>query len=97
MMDSRRVRLAILAGVAAILGARAAAAQSTAVDRETARALMREGRELRDSGDLASALKQFEAANGIMHVPTTELEVARTQAALGLLVEALDTEFVASD
>jgi hypothetical protein len=91
MGSERARRLAIVTGIAAMLWSHAAAAQSTAADRETARALMREGRELRDRGELASALKEFEAANEIMHVPTTELEVARTQAALGLLVEALDT------
>jgi hypothetical protein len=37
------------------------------------------------------ALKRFKAADDIMHVPTTALEVARTQAAVGQLVEARDT------
>jgi hypothetical protein len=53
--------------------------------------MMQEGRDLRDKGDLKTALQRFKGADEIMHVPTTGLEVARTQVALGLLVEALDT------
>jgi len=52
---------------------------------------MDQGRDLRDKGDLKEALKRFQAANEIMHVPTTALEVAKAQVALGLLVEARDT------
>jgi hypothetical protein len=66
-------------------------AEPTASEKDTARALMSEGRDLRDSADLASALKRFQAADAIMHVPTTALEVARTQAAMNLLVEARET------
>ena len=40
---------------------------------------------------MQGALKAFTAADAIMHVPTTGLEVARSQVALGLLVEARDT------
>jgi hypothetical protein len=52
---------------------------------------MQEGRDLRDRGDLQGALRRFKAADGIMRVPTTGFEVARTQAALGLLIEARET------
>jgi hypothetical protein len=52
---------------------------------------MAEGRADRDNGDLQGAMRAFAGADGIMHVPTTGLEVARTEAALGLLVEAWDT------
>jgi hypothetical protein len=69
---------------------RAARAEPTAADRETARALMQDGRDLRDQGDKSSALARFRAADDIMHVPTTSFEVARTEVALGLLVEARD-------
>ena len=69
----------------------AAHADPTAADRETARTLMDQGRELEDKGDLKEALKRFKAADDIMHVPTTALPVAKVQAALGLLVEARDT------
>jgi hypothetical protein len=66
-------------------------ADPTAVDRETARTLMDQGRALEHKGDTAEALKRFKAADDIMHVPTTALAVAKSQAALGLLVEARDT------
>jgi hypothetical protein len=52
---------------------------------------MDEGRMRREKNDLRGALQSFRAANAIMHVPTTGLELARTQAALGLLVEARET------
>jgi hypothetical protein len=92
MMGSRRVRLLMIAGTAAwMLAATQAQAQVSAADRETARSMMQEGRELRDKGDLKGALQRFKSADDIMHVPTTSFEVARTQVALGMLVEALDT------
>jgi hypothetical protein len=69
----------------------AAVAQPSASDRETARSLMQEARDLRDRGHTQDALKRFKAADDIMHVPTTGLEVAKTQAAMGMLVEACDT------
>jgi hypothetical protein len=65
-----------------------AAAEPSPVDRRTARALMAEGRADRDNGDLQGALRAFTGADAIMRVPTTGLEVARTEATLGLLVEA---------
>src|SRR5258708_6843334 len=67
-----------------------ALADPTSADRETARVLMQQARELRAKGDPREALKRFRAADDIMHVPTTALEVARTEVALGLLVEARD-------
>jgi hypothetical protein len=86
------LRLACAALVGAALSfASAAHAAPTAADRETARTLMDQGRDLRDKGDLPEALKRFQAANEIMHVPTTAIEVAKAQVALGLLVEARDT------
>jgi hypothetical protein len=78
--------------LAAALGISAvASAEPSAADRETARGLMSEGRSARDKGDQKAALKAFLAADAIMHVPTTGLEVAKSQAALGLLVEARET------
>ncbi len=77
--------------LAALGRASSAYAAPTAADRETARTLMDQGRDLRDKGNLKEALKRFQAANDIMHVPTTALEVAKAQVALGLLVEARDT------
>lgn len=93
-MASRRLLFATLA-LAGALASQAAStpawAEPSAADKETARGLMSEGRASRDKGDLKAALKSFTAADAIMHVPTTGLEVAKTQAALGLLVEARDT------
>jgi hypothetical protein len=51
---------------------------------------MAEGRSKRDAGDLEGALRAFRGADALMHVPTTGLEVARTHAARGELVEARD-------
>lgn len=67
------------------------ASEPTAADRATARQLMFEGRTLRHDGNLRGALERFRAADALMGVPTTGLELARTQAALGMLVEALDS------
>jgi hypothetical protein len=67
------------------------AGEPSAADKETARGLMAEGRADRDKNDLKAALKAFAGADAIMHVPTTGLELARAQAAVGQLVEARDT------
>jgi hypothetical protein len=67
------------------------AQQPSLADRETARSLMDEGDKKRDVGDLKGALKSYEAADAIMKVPTTGLEVARTQVALSQLLEARET------
>ncbi len=77
--------------VAACLAIATPASAQSAADRETARSLMDQGDDLRSKGDLKAALQRFQAANEIMHVPTTAIEVARTQASLGQLVEARDT------
>ena len=63
-------------------------ADPSAAQKETARTLMAQARELRDRGDNNGALTRFKAADAIMGVPTTGFEVARTEADLGLLVEA---------
>ena len=91
-MGFRRVRLVVAAAsLGALFAASGARAEPTAADRETARSLMQEARELRDKGHLQDALKRFKAADDLMRVPTTGLELARTQAAMGLLLEARDT------
>lgn len=66
-------------------------AEPTAAEKETARSLMKEGRARRDKGDHKGALENFQGADGIMKVPTTGLEVGRSQTDLNLLVEARDT------
>lgn len=84
-------RWAWLLGACVTFGSSLAWAQPTPAQKETARGLMAEGRELRDQGDVASALTRFSAANSIMNVPTTGFEVAATQVQLGQLVEARET------
>jgi hypothetical protein len=66
----------------------AASAEPTAAEKETARDLIGTGREKRRVGQLREALDDFGKAHAIMRVPTTALELGRTQIALGLLVEA---------
>jgi hypothetical protein len=86
-MDSR---LALLTLASCMSVATGALAQSAA-DKETARSLMDQGLDLREHKDLKAALARLVAADEIMHVPTTAIEVARTQEMLGLLVECRDT------
>jgi hypothetical protein len=74
-----------------LLGTAVARAQPTAVQKETARELMAEARELREHGDLEAALTRFGAADSLMGVPTTGFEVAATQAQLGRLIESRET------
>lgn len=74
-----------------MLASGAAWAQPTDAEKETARSLMDDGDRLRNSQDLAGALQRYQAAHEIMKVPTTGIEVAKTQAALGQLVEARRT------
>jgi hypothetical protein len=89
MASSPLLRGALL--LALSLGSAAAQAQPSAAQKETARGLMAEGRELRDRGDLDGALARFNAADALMGVPTTGFEAASTQAQLGKLVEARET------
>jgi hypothetical protein len=84
---SRWVPAAALA--AALLGvAPAALADATAAEKQAARTLMDQGDEALAAKDLTAALRAYQSAHAIMNVPTTGLEVARTQAALGMLIEA---------
>ncbi len=66
-------------------------AEPSAAQKETARSLMAEGRELREQHDLKAALARFQAADALMSVPTTGFELARAQADLNQLVEARST------
>jgi hypothetical protein len=65
--------------------------EPTTMEKADARAWMAEGRTLRNQRNFEGALKAFKAADGIMHVPTTGYEVARTLEAMGRLVEARST------
>src|SRR3954466_8294274 len=91
MAGGRLTRGALVAFASLLFYAGPVCAEPSAAEKETARALMAEGRELRDRKALREALARFQAADGLMHVPTTALEVARTQVALGLLAEARET------
>lgn len=71
-----------------MLSATAAGAAPSAAERDTARHLMDEGKAATKAGDLSRALDAYRKADEIMHVPTTGVAVARTQYALGHLVEA---------
>lgn len=66
----------------------ASAAEPDEQAKQEARDLMAQGRKARETADLRAALSAFSKADEIMHVPTTGLEVARTLAAMGRLVEA---------
>jgi hypothetical protein len=88
-------RLALVAAVLAVAApdwlCGTARAEPSPEDRETARALLLDGRAKFDAGDFRGALKAFDAAHDIMGVPTTALDLAKTQLALTLLVEARAT------
>lgn len=60
----------------------------TKTEIEMARNLMDEGDAKLEHGDLRGALRSYRAAHTIMNVPTTGIEVARTEVKLGHLAEA---------
>ena len=66
-------------------------AELSSADRELAHGLMDTGDAKMAAGDAQGALTAYRAADDIVGVPTTGIEVGRAQAALGLLVEARDT------
>jgi hypothetical protein len=90
-MASRRAPALAVGFILGAVASVAHAAEPTAAEKVTARGMMDEGHARRDAGDHKAALAQFQGADAIMHVPTTGLEVAREQIALGQLVEARDT------
>lgn len=71
----------------AALSSREAGAQSPA-DRETARTLMDDGDRYVEQQRFEDALKAYQDAHAIMHVPTTGIDVALTLTTLGRMVEA---------
>jgi hypothetical protein len=92
--NAPRAGAVALATVVFVLGcacARSVHAEPSANERDTARALMDDADRRRAVGDLYGARERFEAAHAIMHVPTTALELARTQAATAQLIEARAT------
>ncbi|MCE7894423.1 MAG: PEGA domain-containing protein [Sorangiineae bacterium PRO1] len=87
-MGSERLFAALVVSVALFVSP--AGAEPTAADRETARALMKEGDRYSNEGDAAQALRAYQAAHGIMNVPPTGMAVVRAFTQLGRLVEARD-------
>jgi hypothetical protein len=71
----------------ALAASQSARAQSPA-DKATARHLMDAADRMVEEKRFADALKAYEGAHAIMHVPTTGIEVAKTLAELGRLVDA---------
>lgn len=84
-------QLGALLAVSALSFVNVAHAEPSAADKETARKAMGEARDKRDANDFQGALSGFQKAHSIMNVPTTGIEVARTQQKLGLLKEAYET------
>jgi hypothetical protein len=82
--------LRVVLVLAATFSTALAVAAPSAQDRERARSFMDLGDEKAARGDLEGALKAYQAADGIMGVPTTGLEVGRAFEKLGRLIEARD-------
>jgi hypothetical protein len=80
-----------LGAAAPVLCSAVALAEPSAADKETARSLLNEGDRKYAAKDYKGALDAYQGAHSIMGVPTTGIEVAKAQEALGLLVEARDT------
>ena len=81
--------LAIALGVAgAALPPRPALAEPTAAEFQTARELFKQGTRLRAAGDLPGAIEKFRAADELVRTAITGLELAKTEAQAGQLVEA---------
>jgi hypothetical protein len=83
-------RLFVAAAVWAAIAPTVVYAAPSAGDRETARGLLQDADKKFAAQDYRSALQGYEAAHAIMNLPSTGYAVAKTRAALGLLVEARD-------
>jgi hypothetical protein len=81
-------KLAAMLAIVVTLAATTAYADPTAADLESARELYRDGKELRQKGDLRGALERFKAAHGYGQTPVTGVELGKTHMQLGELVEA---------
>jgi hypothetical protein len=77
--------------LAASLAPSVARADTSDVDRATARTLTLEGYEALDRKDYATAADRFARADTLFHAPTVSLGLAHAQVGLGKLVEALVT------
>lgn len=83
-----RRTLSLVAIAAVLSGSALAYAEPTDAEKDAARILFTEGKELRDAGKPALALERFERAWELAPTPITTVELARTHAMLGHLVEA---------
>lgn len=66
----------------------ARADEPTAADSETALTLYKDGKALRDKGELPAALEKLKAAHALVETPITALELGKTYVQMGKLVEA---------
>jgi len=66
-------------------------AEATPADRATARTLAQEGQQALESKNYAIAIDRFSRADTLVHAPTLLLGLARSQVALGKLVEAQES------
>lgn len=82
--------LALATALATALAAAPAAAAPSAAEKETARSLLREADQLTRQKNDVRALAAYRAADEIMKVPTTGIEVARCLERMGQLIEARD-------
>jgi hypothetical protein len=78
----------VLGLFALVAAPRAAYAQRSAADLESARQLYNQGLELRDRGDAQGALAKFRAAHALGNTPLTGLELCKMHASLDQPVEA---------
>jgi hypothetical protein len=87
-MRSSRLLAALVAVALGLAAAPAMAAEPTAADLETARALMKEGKRLRAAGDFAGAVEKLRAAHQLVPTAVTGYQLAAALADQGQLVEA---------
>lgn len=81
-------RLAAALAILLVSAGSPAQAEPTAAQKETAHALVVQGRKKLEAKDYAGAIQALQAAHDIMKVPTTALDLAIAWAATGKLVEA---------
>jgi hypothetical protein len=91
------LRFAVVGVAFALLGSSAATARAddrldkiSDAEKHTAKELVKAGDEKFRAGSYQAALNDYRGADAIMRVPTTGIEVARTLAVLGRLLEARD-------
>jgi len=72
----------------AVAAPQARADEPSAADAETALQLFKDGKALRDQGDIPGSVAKFRAAYALVETPITAIELGRTYAMLGKLTEA---------